>query len=102
MPPRLAFPSTCACSNGASGVSKDDATPLRVDEIRGRGLGWTTLSPGGWLRIKDRFKDLIKNGSEWISSIELENHVMLHPAVLKASVIGSPREVAGTTGRMDR
>lgn len=50
------------------------------------------ISPGGELRIKDRAKDLIKSGGEWISSIELENHLMLHPAVAEAAVIGVPHE----------
>ncbi|MBB2498440.1 long-chain-fatty-acid--CoA ligase [Amycolatopsis echigonensis] len=50
------------------------------------------IAPDGALRIKDRFKDLIKSGGEWISSVELENHLMLHPAVREAAVIGIPHE----------
>jgi fatty-acyl-CoA synthase len=37
--------------------------------------------------VLDRTKDLIKSGGEWISSIELENHLMDHPAVARAAVI---------------
>ena len=42
----------------------------------------------GFLQITDRTKDLIKSGGEWISSIELENIAMTHPAVAEAAVIG--------------
>ena len=47
-----------------------------------------TIDPDGFLQITDRTKDVIKSGGEWISSIELENHVMGHPAVAEAAVIG--------------
>jgi fatty-acyl-CoA synthase len=50
------------------------------------------IAEGGELQIRDRSKDLIKSGGEWISSIELENHLMLHPAVHEAAVIGVPHE----------
>ncbi len=40
------------------------------------------------MQITDRSKDVIKSGGEWISSIELENVAMAHPAVLEAAVIG--------------
>ncbi|MFC4945068.1 long-chain-fatty-acid--CoA ligase [Pseudonocardia sp. GCM10023141] len=50
------------------------------------------IAPGGALQIKDRSKDLIKSGGEWISSIDLENHLMLHPAVAEAAVIAIPHE----------
>lgn len=49
-----------------------------------------TISSGGYLRLTDRSKDIIKSGGEWISSVELENHVMEHPAVREAAVIGVP------------
>ena len=49
-----------------------------------------TLTPDGFLRLTDRAKDVIKSGGEWISSVELENAVMGHPAVLEAAVIGVP------------
>jgi fatty-acyl-CoA synthase len=44
----------------------------------------------GSIRIADRTKDLIKSGGEWISSVELENAIMSHPAVAEAAVIGVP------------
>jgi fatty-acyl-CoA synthase len=49
-----------------------------------------TISETGHLRLTDRSKDIIKSGGEWISSVELENHVMEHPAVREAAVIGVP------------
>lgn len=47
-----------------------------------------TLDPEGYMAITDRTKDVIKSGGEWISSIELENTAMGHPAVAEAAVIG--------------
>jgi fatty-acyl-CoA synthase len=41
----------------------------------------------GFMRISDRTKDLIKSGGEWISSVDLENAIMAHPAVAEAAVI---------------
>ena len=41
----------------------------------------------GYMRISDRTKDLIKSGGEWISSVDLENAIMGHPAVAEAAVI---------------
>lgn len=49
-----------------------------------------TISPEGCIEIKDRSKDVIKSGGEWISSIALENALMGHPAVLEAAVIAIP------------
>ena len=49
-----------------------------------------TIDPRGFFQITDRAKDVIKSGGEWISSVELENHLMGHPAVLEAAVIGVP------------
>ncbi len=46
------------------------------------------IDPDGYLQITDRTKDVIKSGGEWISSIEVENLVMAHPAVAEAAVIG--------------
>ena len=46
----------------------------------------------GYLRITDRTKDLIKSGGEWISSVELENAIMAHPAIAEAAVIAVPHE----------
>ncbi len=46
-----------------------------------------SINTEGYLRISDRSKDLIKSGGEWISSVELENAIMGHPAVAEAAVI---------------
>jgi fatty-acyl-CoA synthase len=47
-----------------------------------------TIDPHGYMRITDRSKDVIKSGGEWISSIDLENLAVGHPAVAEAAVIG--------------
>jgi fatty-acyl-CoA synthase len=49
-----------------------------------------TLDPDGYMQITDRSKDVIKSGGEWISSIDLENLAVAHPAVAEAAVIGVP------------
>ena len=49
-----------------------------------------TLDEGGYLRIVDRKKDVIKSGGEWISSIDLENAAVAHPDVREACVVGVP------------
>jgi fatty-acyl-CoA synthase len=49
-----------------------------------------TVDPNGYIRLVDRTKDVIKSGGEWISSVELENELMAHPAVAEAAVIGLP------------
>ncbi len=58
-----------------------------------------TLSPDGFLRLTDRAKDVIKSGGEWISSVDLENHLMAHPDVIEASVIARARRAAGASAR---
>ncbi|WP_280401424.1 long-chain fatty acid--CoA ligase [Nocardia carnea] len=50
------------------------------------------ITPDGYLTLVDRSKDVIKSGGEWISSVDLENAVMGHPAVAEAAVIGIPDE----------
>jgi fatty-acyl-CoA synthase len=47
-----------------------------------------TIDEHGYMRITDRSKDVIKSGGEWISSIDLENLAVGHPAVAEAAVIG--------------
>ncbi len=47
-----------------------------------------TIDAQGVMQIRDRAKDLIKTGGEWISSLDLENAACTHPAVLQAAVIG--------------
>ncbi|HEY1961046.1 MAG TPA: long-chain fatty acid--CoA ligase, partial [Rhizomicrobium sp.] len=60
------------------------------------GEGWfdtgdvATIDPDGYMTITDRAKDVIKSGGEWISSIEIENIAVGHPAVAEAAVIGMP------------
>jgi 3-(methylthio)propionyl---CoA ligase len=49
-----------------------------------------TIDPYGFMQITDRSKDVIKSGGEWISSIDLENIAMAHPAVFEAAAIASP------------
>jgi fatty-acyl-CoA synthase len=46
------------------------------------------VSADGFLTLTDRVKDVIKSGGEWISSVELENHLMAHPGILEAAVVG--------------
>jgi fatty-acyl-CoA synthase len=65
--------------------------PLRPDE---NGQGWfptgdvATIDEDGFMQITDRSKDVIKSGGEWISSIDLENIAVAHPAIAEAAVIG--------------
>uniref|UniRef100_UPI003FA53A50 AMP-binding enzyme n=1 Tax=Devosia sp. TaxID=1871048 RepID=UPI003FA53A50 len=47
-----------------------------------------TIDPDGYMQITDRAKDVIKSGGEWISSSDLENAAVGHPAVAEAAVIG--------------
>ena len=49
-----------------------------------------SVLPNGYVMISDRAKDVIKSGGEWVSSVDLENTLMGHPAVLEAAVIGVP------------
>jgi fatty-acyl-CoA synthase len=64
--------------------------PLQRDD---QGLEWfptgdvATIDPDGYMQITDRSKDVIKTGGEWISSIDLENTAVAHPAVAEAAVI---------------
>ena len=67
--------------------------PLIKDE---QGRGWfptgdvATIDADGFMQITDRSKDVIKSGGEWISSIDIENVAMAHPAVAMAACIGMP------------
>jgi fatty-acyl-CoA synthase len=47
-----------------------------------------TIDSDGYMQITDRSKDVIKSGGEWISSIDLENIAIEHPAIAEAAVIG--------------
>jgi fatty-acyl-CoA synthase len=49
-----------------------------------------TMDDEGYIKLVDRAKDLVKSGGEWISSVDLENTLMGHPAVKEAAVVGVP------------
>jgi fatty-acyl-CoA synthase len=49
-----------------------------------------TISADGVMQIRDRTKDVIKSGGEWISSVDVENELMSHPKIAEAAVIGVP------------
>lgn len=51
-----------------------------------------TIDADGYMDIKDRTKDLIKSGGEWISSVALESALMAHPKIREAAVIAIPDE----------
>ena len=76
----------------SKGYFKDEGgDPLRLDKDD---TAWfptgdvTTIDADGYMQITDRSKDVIKSGGEWISSIDLENTAVAHPAVAEAAVIG--------------
>ncbi len=48
------------------------------------------IHPDGRMQITDRAKDVIKSGGEWISTIDIENAALSHPAVVQAAAIGMP------------
>ena len=75
----------------ASGYFKEDA-PEKFDDGWLRTGDIAHVDPAGWVTITDRSKDVIKSGGEWISSVELENQLMSHPAVREAAVIATPDE----------
>ena len=70
----------------------EGGNPLKTDE---NGDKWfptgdvATIDADGVMQITDRSKDVIKSGGEWISSIDLENIAMAHPAIAEAAVIGA-------------
>ncbi len=75
----------------ASYFKDEGGDPLRRDAD---GRGWfatgdvATIDAEGFMQITDRSKDVIKSGGEWISSIDVENIAMAHPAVALAACIG--------------
>lgn len=77
-----------------SGYFRSDDDTLTED-------GWfptgdvATIDSDAYVKITDRTKDLIKSGGEWISSIDVENTAMGHPAIAMAAVIGIPDEKWG-------
>ena len=72
-----------------------------ADKSRFAEDGWlrtgdvASVDAHGYVRISDRTKDLIKSGGEWISSVDLENALMAHPAVAEAAVIAIAHEKWG-------
>ena len=70
--------------------------PERSEELWSNGWLHTgdvgSIDGRGFLQIKDRIKDVIKTGGEWISSLELENLISQHPAVNEVAVVGIPDE----------
>ncbi len=66
----------------------DDPEKFRDGWLRTGDVG--RISPDGYLTLTDRAKDVIKSGGEWISSVDLENAIMGHPAVAEAAVVGIP------------
>jgi fatty-acyl-CoA synthase len=77
----------------AAGYFEDDTQADRWTDD-----GWfktgdiVSMHPRGFIQIKDRSKDVIKSGGEWISSVEVETALMSHPAVAEAAVIAIPDE----------
>jgi fatty-acyl-CoA synthase len=101
-------------ARGAEGLVPWDGESMGELEVRGPWIasayyeadsgdrftedGWfktgdiVTIDRYGCIEIKDRSKDVIKSGGEWISSVALENALMGHPAVAEAAVIAVPDE----------
>jgi fatty-acyl-CoA synthase len=83
---------------GSTGGQAAGARPESVGADRWTDDGWfrtgdiVSIHSRGFIQIKDRSKDVIKSGGEWISSVELENALMAHPAVAEAAVIAVPDE----------
>ena len=75
----------------ASYFKGEGGDPLQYDAA---GRGWfptgdvATIDADGFMQITDRSKDVIKSGGEWISSIDIENIAMAHPAVQMAACVG--------------
>ena len=77
----------------ASYYRDDDPDKFHDGWLRTGDVG--SITADGFLALTDRSKDVIKSGGEWISSVDLENALMAHPAVAEASVIGVPDEKWG-------
>jgi fatty-acyl-CoA synthase len=68
-----------------------EATRAAIDAEGWFGTGdVASVSPEGRLVIRDRVKDLVKSGGEWISSIDLENAALSHPGITACAVIAVP------------
>jgi fatty-acyl-CoA synthase len=76
----------------ASYYRNDAATAAAFDGGWFRTGDIVTVDEHGFMEIVDRAKDLVKSGGEWISSVEVENALMGHPAVREACVFGVTHE----------
>ena len=74
---------------------EDSSLPEKFDHGWLRTGDIAAIDELGYIRISDRAKDVIKSGGEWISSVELEQALMLHEAVAEAAVIARPDEMWG-------
>ncbi len=105
-------------AQGADGLVEWDGRAMGELEVRGPWIassyysrpesadrftddGWfrtgdiVSIDQSGSMKIEDRAKDLIKSGGEWISSVDLENTLMGHPAVAEAAVVAMVDEKWG-------
>jgi acyl-CoA synthetase (AMP-forming)/AMP-acid ligase II len=75
-----------------SGYYNDEAASAAAFDAEGwlRTGDVATICPDGYVQVVDRRKDVIKSGGEWISSIDVENAAIGHPAIAEAAVIGLP------------
>ncbi len=73
-----------------TGAYYGDPAPEKFDDGWLRTGDIASVTPNGYVKISDRSKDVIKSGGEWISSVELEGHLMAHPDVVEAAVIAVP------------
>jgi fatty-acyl-CoA synthase len=71
---------------------RDEGSAEKFDDGWLRTGDIAAIDERGYIIISDRAKDVIKSGGEWISSVELENEIMGHPAVKEAAVIAKPDE----------
>ena len=77
------FAVTGSYFNGAGGEILDPDGFFDTGDV-------ATIDAHGAMQITDRAKDVIKSGGEWISSIEIENIALSHPAVANVAAIGVP------------
>ena len=74
----------------ASAYYGDDSTDRFTHDGWFRTGDLVSIEPRGTVEIRDRIKDVIKSGGEWISSLAMENALVAHPAVAEAAVIAIP------------
>lgn len=76
----------------ANGYYEDERTKQAIVDGWFKTGDMGAIMPEGFIVVKDRSKDLIKSGGEWVSSIDLENFLMAHPKVREATVFAIPHE----------